>query len=275
MLEIPEATVLAGQVNDILAGKRIAGVIIAHSPHKFAWYSGESEDYQRLLLGQTIDGAVVRGGLVEIKAGRTRLLFGDGVNPRFHPKGGKRPAKHQLLIDFEDGSALSVSVQMYGGLWCFPEGEFDNPYYWAAVRKPSPLDIGFDRSYFLTLLDGPESDKLSAKAWLATGQRIPGLGNGVLQDILYNARVHPKRKIGSLTGDEMEALFEAVKDTLAEMVAQGGRDTEKDLLGKVGGYKTKASKLTVGGTCPVCKGTMRKEAYLGGSVYYCDGCQKI
>lgn len=275
MLEIPEATVLAGQINDILAGKRIAGVIIAHSPHKFAWYSGESEDYQRLLLGQTIDGAVARGGLVEIKAGRARLLFGDGVNLRFHPKGGKRPARHQLLIDFGDGSALSASVQMYGGLWCFPDGEFDNPYYLAAVWKPSPLEIGFDRSYFLTLLDGPESDKLSAKAWLATGQRIPGLGNGVLQDILYNARIHPKRKIGSLTGDEKEALFEAVKDTLAEMVAQGGRDTEKDLLGQAGGYKTKASKLTVGGTCPVCKGTIRKETYLGGSIYYCDGCQKI
>ncbi|MEQ8201361.1 MAG: endonuclease VIII, partial [Syntrophomonadaceae bacterium] len=209
------------------------------------------------------------------KAGRARLLFGDGVNLRFHPKGGKRPARHQLLIDFGDGSALSASVQMYGGLWCFPDGEFDNPYYLAAVWKPSPLEIGFDRSYFLTLLDGPESDKLSAKAWLATGQRIPGLGNGVLQDILYNARIHPKRKIGSLTGDEKEALFEAVKDTLAEMVAQGGRDTEKDLLGQAGGYKTKASKLTVGGTCPVCKGTIRKETYLGGSIYYCDGCQKI
>lgn|GEM_PF-2077218 len=30
------------------------------------------------------------------------------------------------------------------------------------------------------------------KAFLATEQRIPGLGNGVLQDILWTARIHPK-----------------------------------------------------------------------------------
>ncbi len=275
MLEIPEATVLARQIKDTLAGKRIVGIITAHSPHKFAWFSGQPEEYQRLLIGQTIDGASARGGMVEIQVGRARLLFGDGVNLRFHSKDDKRPSKHQLLMDFEDGTALSASVQMYGGLWCFLEGSFENPYYQAAVQKPSPLNSEFDRVYFDSLMDGSEADKMSAKAWLATEQRIPGLGNGVLQDILYNARIHPKRKIGSLNEGEKEALFRAVKDTLADMAVRGGRDTEKDLFGKPGGYKTKASKLTVGNTCPVCGGSIRKESYMGGSIYYCDQCQRI
>lgn len=275
MLEIPEATVLARQINDTLTGKRIVGIITAHSPHKFAWFSGQPEEYQGWLIGQTIDGASAHGGMVEIHAGRARLLFGDGVNLRFHSKGNKRPSKHQLLMDFEDETALSASVQMYGGLWCFQEGRFENPYYQAAVRKPSPLSREFDRAYFDALLDGSEVSKMSAKAWLATEQRIPGLGNGVLQDILYNARIHPKRKIGSLSEGEKETLFGAIKDTLADMTGRGGRDTEKDLFGKAGGYKTKASKLTAGNTCPVCGGIIRKESYLGGSIYYCDRCQKI
>jgi len=275
MLEIPEATVMAGQINDTLTGKRIVGIITAHSPHKFAWFSGQPEEYQGWLIGQTIDGASALGGMVEIQAGRVRLLFGDGVNLRFHSEGDKRPAKHQLLMDFEDGTALSASVQMYGGLWCFPEGTFQNPYYQAAVGKPSPLEREFDRVYFDTLLAAPEAGKMSAKAWLATEQRIPGLGNGVLQDILYNALIHPKRKIGSLDEGEKETLFRAIKDTLADMAVNGGRDTEKDLFGKAGGYKTKASKLTAGSTCPVCGGIIRRESYLGGSIYYCDRCQKI
>jgi len=275
MLELPEAKVLAGQINDTLAGKRIVAIITAHSPHKFAWFNGPPEEYQRLLIGQTIGGAAAHGGMVEIQAGQVRLLFGDGVNLRFHSKGDKRPSKHQLLMDFEDGTMLSASVQMYGGLWCFQEGRFENPYYQAALQKPSPLGIEFDRAYFDTLIDGSEAGKMSAKAWLATEQRIPGLGNGVLQDILYNALIHPKRKIGSLSEGEKEALFGAVKDTLADMVVRGGRDTEKDLFGEAGGYKTKASKLTVGNNCLVCGGTIRKESYLGGSIYYCDQCQKI
>jgi formamidopyrimidine-DNA glycosylase len=43
---------------------------------------------------------------------------------------------------------------------------------------------------------------LSAKAFLATEQRIPGLGNGVLQDILFTAGIHPKRKMAAISEEE-------------------------------------------------------------------------
>ncbi len=187
--------------------------------------------------------------------------------------GTGKPDKHQLLLDFEDGTSLSATVQMYGGLWCFPAGDFDNPYYRMAMQKPSPLQPEFDRDYFQALLDGPEVAKISVKGLLATEQRIPGLGNGVLQDILYRARIHPKRKIRTLSREEKDALWLTLKSTLAEMAERGGRDTEKDLFGQAGGYKTEASRLTAGDSCPVCGGILRKETYMGGSIYYCEGCQ--
>ena len=59
------------------------------------------------------------------------------------------------------------------------------------------------------------------------------------------------------------------------MTEHGGRDTEKDLFGKAGGYKTMMSKNSVSCCCPVCKGEITKEAYLGGSVYYCARCQRL
>jgi formamidopyrimidine-DNA glycosylase len=58
------------------------------------------------------------------------------------------------------------------------------------------------------------------------------------------------------------------------MTDLGGRDTEKDLLGQAGGYKTLLSKNTVNDPCPRCGGRIKKEAYLGGAVYYCKGCQR-
>ena len=73
--------------------------------------------------------------------------------------------------------------------------------------------------------------KLSAKAFLATEQRIPGLGNGVLQDILWYANIHPKRKISTLSAEQKHKLFRSVKTILAEMTELGGRDTERDLFG--------------------------------------------
>jgi len=275
MIEIPEAESLSRQITETIRGKKIAQVVAGLSPHKFAWYQGDPKDYDALLRGKTIGTAVARGGMLEIRAGDAVLLLSDGVVLRFHTRDEQRPRKHQLLVEFEDGTAISASVQMYGGLYCFKEGEFHNPYYDAARSKPSPLLDEFDWAYFDRLITSPEVQKLSAKAFLATEQRIPGLGNGVLQDILYNARIHPKRRVETLTDDERETLFQSVKSTLQEMTAQGGRDTEKDLFGKPGEYRTRVSKNTIDKPCPVCGGMIVKEAYLGGSIYFCDGCQKM
>jgi formamidopyrimidine-DNA glycosylase len=275
MLELVEARVLAEQVNETIRGKRINNVITEQSPHKFAFFHGDPHKYNELLKGKTIGKATAYGGQLEIRADDVILLFGDGVSLQYHDKNIKRPLKHQLLLEFEDETALSGSVQMYGGIWCFRDGEFDNPYYLIAKEKPSPLSEAFDKFYYKGILSVSGMEKLSAKAFLATEQRIPGIGNGVLQDILYNARIHPKRKMKTLSEEENEMLFASIKTTLIEMIDKGGRDTERDLFGKNGGYNTKLSKKTVGLPCPICGNTIVKEAYLGGSIYYCSGCQVI
>lgn len=275
MIEIPEAANLSRQLAETVSGKTIAGVTAGLSPHKFAWYHGDPENYAILLRSRTIGIAAAHGGMIEMKAGDAVVLFSDGIVLRFLTSDEPRPGKHQMLVEFEDATAISASVQMYGGLWCFKEGELHNPYYDAARSKPSPLSDEFDRAYFDQLISSDDVQKLSAKAFLATEQRIPGLGNGVLQDILYNARIHPKRIVNSLTEHERIILYNFIKSTLQEMTAQGGRDTTKDLFGRPGGYRTRLSQNTVNKPCPVCGGMIIKQSYMGGSIYFCQGCQKI
>ena len=272
MIELPESISLSRQLNDTVKGKGIAGAQANQSPHKFAWYFGDPAGYDGLLRGRTLGEAKGVGGKVEIAVDHLRILLAEGVNMRFLAAGEPLPKKHQLLITFTDGSALVCTVQMYGGLSVFAKGANTSEYYLAAKRKPSPRSDLFDLPYFLEMAE--ENAGKSAKAFLATEQRIPGLGNGVLQDILFNARIHPKTKINRLTEREMETLFDSVKNTLNEMTEQGGRDTETDLFGKPGGYRTLMSKNTVGQPCPVCGGIIRKAPYLGGSVYFCPECQK-
>jgi formamidopyrimidine-DNA glycosylase len=274
MIELPEAAILAKQINETVVGKKIKNVIAAQTTHKLAWYFGDPQEYKGLLTGKVVDRATSYGGQVEITAGKAKLVFSDGVNLRYCNKGARLPDKHQLLLQFDDGSSLVGWVQMYGGLSAFPEGKNDNKYYLIARERPSPLSGDFDEDYFKSLSDEGTA-KLSLKALLATEQRIPGLGNGVLQDILFNAKMHPKKRAGTLSATDQRVLFSSIKDTLSEMAAKGGRDTENDLLGKSGGYKTRLSKNTVGQPCLVCGTLIKKEAYLGGSIYYCGRCQKI
>ncbi len=275
MMEIPEAAVIASQLNETVKGKKTLQAEAEHSPHKLTWYHGDPKAYPELLRGKTIAEAYPLGGTLEIRAEDAFIALSEGTNLTFVPPGMPLPQKHQLQLMFEDGSALFVSVQMYGGILCFRMDEVTNPYYLVAKSKPSPLLDVFDRAYFDAILASVEDQKLSAKMLLATEQRIPGLGNGVLQDILYNAKIHPKRNTASLEAWEIDAMFASIKDTLREMVEKGGRDTERDLFGVQGGYTTKCSKLTVGKPCGICGGNIEKAAYMGGSIYFCPSCQKL
>ena len=272
MLEIPESINIAKQLNQTIKGKVIKKVLANSSPHGFAFYFGDPGNYQSLLYGKTIGEAKAIAGFIEIEAGNVRMLFNDGVNIRYYPAGVPVPIKNQLHVEFEDHSSIVCTVQMYGGLWVYHEGENDNKYYLAAKGKPSPLAAEFDEEYFRVLLEGAKK-KLSVKAFLATEQRIPGLGNGVLQDILFNAKINPKCPLEKLTDDEKARLFKSTKETLFKMTAEGGRDTEKDLYGSSGGYETAMSNKKLSCPCPVCGGAIVRQAYLGGNVYFCPACQ--
>ena len=275
MVELPEAVCLAAQFNENIAGKKIKSAEAAHSPHKFTWYFGGPEEYARKLAGEKIGQTMQVGGTLEISTDNYILLMSEGLKIRLHKSSADLPPKHQLALIFEDDMALHVSVQMYAGICCFKPGEYDNEYYQAAQKKPSPLTDEFDEEYFFDMIDEEAMQKLSAKAFLATEQRVPGLGNGVLQEILYDAKINPKRKIIDLDRDDKMRMFKAVKQTLNEIRGQGGRDTESDIFGTPGGYATRACKNTVGKPCGRCGSPIVKASYMGGSVYYCETCQPL
>jgi len=276
MIELPEAQTLAHQITQQLSGKTILSSAAAQSPHKFAWYHGDPAGYPAKLNGGKVLAARGIGMFMEITLSSATLLFSDGVNLRLHTAAGLIPAKHQLLLNFEDGSSLSASVAMYGGVVCWAEGEnYENSYYATALSKPSPLTDAFDEAYFLALLAPDAVRKLPLKAALATEQRVPGLGNGCLQDILWEAHLHPRKKLSALTEQELHQLYLSLKLILLEITKAGGRSTEKDLFGQPGGYRVRLCAESNGKPCPRCGTTIVKEAYLGGSVYTCPTCQKL
>ena len=274
MLEIPESKVISLQIEEVLAGKRIVKVKNATSPHKFAWYEGDPAEYDKLLSGKKVLSSRGHGMFVDICCEDNMFVIaGDGTNIRYYSSSEECPEKFQLQIIFDDNSCIVFTVAMYGGIWACKD-EFQNPYYKGSIRSISPLDDAFSESVFENIFQNVTKN-LSMKALLATEQRIPGLGNGTLQDILFNAGIHPKRKKSTLSDFEKKELFHSLKVTLNSMTEKGGRDTEKDFFGQNGRYKTILSKNTVSQPCPNCGTNIVKEAYLGGAIYFCPVCQKL
>lgn len=273
MIELPEAITLGQQLNEALTGRTITDVFNSNSPHKFTFFTGDPSTYKQLLTGKKIVSAQSYGIFVDIMPeDNIRISLNDGINFHYGNKSSQIPAKYQLLLTFDDDSFLALTVAMYGGIAIY-QGEFDNKYYNKSINSISPLSDAFDRTYFENLIAN-EKKNISVKALLATEQRIPGIGNGALQDILFNASLNPKRKILSLSSDEKKNLYHATKDTLKAMVEGGGRNTENNLYGK-GGYETLMSKNTYRNPCPKCGGSIIKENYMGGTIYYCLNCQPL
>jgi len=276
MIELPEAYVLAKQINETLIGKTISKATANASPHAFAAFTGDPALYDEKLRGKKITTAVqpnagynCYGSNVVMDCGEWILIISTPV--KYHTPGAKLPPKHQLLLSFEDGSHVSCTVQMWGCMYLISPDEAKKLAE-SVESKPDPTTDAFDEKYFDGLWNSVKPN-YSVKAFLATEQRIPGFGNGVLQDILWNAKLHPKKKLEAVSQNEKEKLFSCVKNILIEMRDKGGRDTERDLFNKKGGYETVLSAGALSKPCPVCGSAKVREAYLGGNIYFCPGCQ--
>ncbi len=294
MIEIPESNTIAKQLNETIKGKKIVGVVTNSSPHKFAFFYEDPNEYSDLLKGKIIGDITAYGGQIEILANEDSsninadvkrdndangenmaiIILGEDTQIRYVDKDKNLPKKHQLLIRFDDSSSLVCSARMYAQLHATLADNYTNEYFDIAKEKPSPLLDDFDRRYFESLLDEVRPTT-SVKAFLATKQRIPGLGNGNLQDILFNAKINPNTKVKKLSVDEKKRLFNSLKSTFKNMVEKNGRNTEKTLFGDFGGYEVILSSKTFKDPCPSCGDKLVKESYLGGTIYYCPSCQPM
>jgi formamidopyrimidine-DNA glycosylase len=276
MIELPEAITIAQQITQELKGKQIIFAVRNSSPHKFAFTGKYShEEFAALVKNRKIGAARADGSviLVNLEPEYVLSLGCGGERILYHTHEKTLPKKHQLLFNFKDDTYFTVTVSGWGEVRLMEQSDiFDHPH----IKKDavSPLGDAFTFSYFNSLFDTiPKKKRVSAKYFIISEPGIWGIGNGCLQDILYKAKIHPKRQVISLTHNERQTLYKAIKNTLTEMVALGGRDSEYDLYNNPGRYQRILHSKTAGTPCLQCGTSIKKAQYLGGSVYFCPTCQ--
>jgi len=279
MIELPEATVIARQITAELKGKKIESGIRGNSPHKFAFYNRSPEEYETILKGKTMGPATEQGALiwVSVEPDHVLVLGGGGERILFHQNENTLPKKHQFLLHFQDDTYLTVTVQMWGFIQLSHKSEIEAQRGCHLGRKAvSPLNDEFTLEYFQGLFNElVEDDSRSVKFFIISKPGIWGVGNGYLQDILFRAKIHPRKRCVDLTETERMALYKAIRDTLKQAVKLDGRDTEFDLYNNPGRYERILDSRQVGKPCPECGTPIEKIQYLGGASYYCPSCQKL
>ncbi len=256
-------------------GKRVAVGELGNTPHKFVWYNRGRDEFRSLVEGKRVGAAYSRGRwmFVPLEPGFVLVLGECGGKVLFHPLAARRPPSYHLRIEFDDDSGLTVKTQMWGAMELYEAGKELERDYIRGMR-PTPVEDAFTFTYFSSFMDTlGAGEKRSVKGLLTQEQLIPGLGNSIAQDIMFESGLHPKRALAQLTSNERRRLFDAITKVVSAVIAEGGREDEFDLHGDRGGYRRIMDSRAAGQPCPKCGAIVEKISYLGGACYFCPSCQ--
>jgi formamidopyrimidine-DNA glycosylase len=275
VFELPETLTLTRQMRESVEGRTVLRGRLGNTPHKFVWYNRTHDEFAALTAGRTAGAASAMGRWMFLPLGSSlTMVFGEcGGRLLFHPAGTGPPPKYHLLLEFVDGTALSMTTQMWGAMELFEHGAEKDRHYIKGMR-PTPVDPGFTPAYLSCLVEEQNAaGRRPVKGLLTQDQLIPGLGNSIAQDIMFASRLNPKRMIDTLDASETGCLHAAITGTVARAASLGGRDDEVDLHGRPGGYTRIMSSGSAGKPCPSCGDTVQKMQFLGGACYFCPSCQ--
>lgn len=277
MIELPEAALIALQISESLRGIPILSASTGSEKHKWVFYSPSKELIEKRFRGNAIRDAVHRGRGIHIQLENDFVFYIDDFGGKILlvRSGDMVPKKYHLKIDFPGDMALYISIQGWGFMGVLKPGEIDDTLR-VRLDTPSADDPVVTEDWFVGMMNQYHArDTDSIKTYFTNAKTISGIGNGYLQDILFMARIHPRKKIHAIHFNEQRMLFTALKRIIGNAVSLHGRWSEFDLHGKRGGYRPLMDRYTKGKPCTNCGSTIEKIHYLGGSCYICSKCQRI
>ena len=266
MPELPEVASRAREMQKSLVGKTIKKIEVLQpkclnvSPRKL----------KNALEGARLLEITYHGKWIFAKTTKGHLLLNLGMGGDvFLIPEDEIPEKRQAVFFFDDGTALSFRFWWFGHIHYAAEGKLDKH---AMTAKLGPNAIDITKAGFREMLRGRRG---AVKSFLLNQERIAGVGNAYAHDILFLAKLHPQRTIDTLSDDEIDGLWKAVRDGLVPSLKKRGAWYERDIHGGRGGFKE--DKLLVGyrdgKPCPSCGTKIRKLRTGSTSSFICPKCQ--
>ncbi len=115
------------------------------------------------------------------------------------------------------------------------------------------------------------------KALLLNQEIISGLGNIYVDESLFDAKINPQRKAGSLGKKEQKALFRSIQKIIKQALKYNGTTFSDfiDARGKRGNFKQKLKVYSrQNKKCKRCKkGVIQKIKVAGRGTHFCPNCQ--
>lgn len=195
-------------------------------------------------------------GCLGVHLGMTGELFAE--------KADHAPAKHAHLILHQKGRDLVFSDPRLFGRIRLHSGKGD-PEWWKDL-PPDPRSKDFTLPIVQQALSRRKNTPL--KALLLQQEHFPGIGNWMADEILWQSRLHPAQKSGTLTEDESRTLWKTTREVSKQALRVIGKDFSDPPDSWLFSHRWKK-----GGICPRC-GVELERAEIGGrTTCWCAHCQ--
>jgi formamidopyrimidine-DNA glycosylase len=272
MPELPEVEALARDLEGRLRDRAIVRVdIVAFSCLK------TYDPPVTALSGGLVDGVSRHGKFLDIDVSGTHLVlhlakagwvrWKDEVPELPARPNAKSPLAARIVLD--NGSGLDITeagTRKSLALYVVRDAG-DVPGI--ARLGPDPLDDAFTSSLLHEILT--KAGRAQIKGVLRNQGTIAGIGNAYSDELLHAARLSPFKPANSLTDEELQTLYDAIRTVLADAVKRSSGLPASELKGE------KKSTMSVHGrtgqACPVCGDTVREVAFADSSLQYCPTCQ--
>ena len=116
--------------------------------------------------------------------------------------------------------------------------------------------------------------RTTVKAFLTDDRYVLGVGNGYSDELLWHARVHPRRPCGSLSRQEWAAVAEALRAVLTAALDAGGEEGFVGPCGRVGTY-ARPIHHHGGEPCPRCGSPLGSLTAGRRETNFCPVCQPL
>ncbi|MDQ6834765.1 MAG: formamidopyrimidine-DNA glycosylase [Actinomycetota bacterium] len=248
MPELPEAE-RARQTLETVLGRRIAAVDDADTyvcrPHQ----PGEIAD---ALVGHELVSAHRRGKFLWMETGDGPVLgLHLGMAGKIVLEGpGEVPRWDRFAVAFDDGTRFALRDKRRLGRAVL------NPDF--SHVGPDAADV--DRAEFRRRIG---TGRAPIKARLLDQRSISGVGNLLADQVLWQARISPRRLVSELSADDLDRLRRELRAAIRSAIAKGGAHTGRFIPAR-----------SREGACPRCGHALLSRATIGGrTTYWCPVCQ--
>jgi formamidopyrimidine-DNA glycosylase len=266
MPELPEVETIARALKPDLVGKTVLSADLRWTR---TLATPSPKQFKDQIAGQKIIDISRRAKYLVIHFKTYNFLIHLRMSGDLVIRPGKiKPEKHdRLLLYLSDQTYLAFNdTRKFGRVWLT-----DQPENVLGKLGPEPLEKKFTAQW---LFENLHRRKRSLKPLLLDQTFIAGLGNIYTDECLHVAQLHPLMVSNTITKNQAEFLYKAIRAVLKEGIRRNGASI--DWVYRGGDYQNHFRVYGRDGSpCPVCGTTIQKLTVGQRGTHICPNCQRL